>query len=1436
MEVEQAHEQGDVELGSSSSNSHATARDAISNGGNVHPGPGQVQGHVNGSAITPPSSSSFDFQFPPTATTSTHTTPNRRRQAPPPSIPNFPSSHEPRNPPPAIPFSPSPTHSPAASSPFRSPDPPTPAQPNASSSSRTQGFNFPVSQPFAAASATPGGPSGMHSPWLSLAATSGAPTPSLESGPMGRSSPHLGYPFERLNIGGSWSGANLWGEEGQGRRGSQDSTSAVGSSPIRGNIQLSSSPPVAPPPGPVRGLSSETLMRYKAMASGSNPLSPPGQTQTKMNAETSSKPSSTESGVPLPAALARRRGSLPKASSVPSLSLPPSRAGKSPSPLASSSTASSPGAGAGGKRLQPITPRTLQPLVSAASTLILDVRPPSSFQSSHIPNSHSLPIPSTLLRRPAFNLEKLAQMLPSPSMEAVNDWRSKGDIVLLDADSGTVPDSSVLDGLASKFEREGFTGHIWFIKGGHAAVASQGEIPLTAQGNEEEVGSEPGTNSGQGVGPASATTNKGLLAGRLATLAFQHESTGGKKIRAPPPTGLSIPPTPGFSFKSNPFGISMPGTMSSAATERPLSGSRDATAGGAKAKFQPANPFFDNIRQNLELSHGGITERIPLNLPDSVMSRVEDLPEFLKNLATMPEKDSMDALAKQFYELELSEQKRLQAIMEWHSKGSGGALGDRAGAEDWIEKRRNDADEVRRLADWKGEEARLPGDYFPFSITAGVERGTKNRYKNIWPYDFSRVRLEQPPDQDSDYINASYVQPRGTTRRYIATQGPLDATYHDFWTLVWEQNVRVIVMITKQFEGGLIKCGNYWGDSNYGSLRLNLVHQTGGEDLAQQPTTGFDFGQAAVTPRSSSQEKNIKRVFRLANTEHPEEPPRTITQIQCVGWPDFDVPETPETLGSLIREVDQAVDQQTQSGERYDRANQPPVLVHCSAGVGRTGSFIVVDAILDGLRRELRRHRSSSASSTTGDSHSHSLEQLNPISSETGAGPALLSPDVARNRSGDSGTKAVAFLSPDITASPSDFGSKSPLSSSPLSMPTLGQPLTEQNLAESSASAQAEEEKMDLDVSAPEGGDAPPSDLASINYNFLQHRGSISTTVSSDTGDVYTRRPSLASRHSSDLVTAERQMNAENRPVPIIRSDTRHRTPSPITEMENPVPAVLEGMRVQRMSLVQSLRQYLFVHRAIITNYLHMLDEERLTNPSVSIGTSGASTTGNSSVRPSPSPIHSVSGSGSVAGTSSLGTVASVSTASTGTGTGTSTGTDDDEGAHVKRRASPTELEVETERSIAASGGVLGGVKGSGLSKRPSFKKMRQAVEGMASDLAGSSPDASSAAELGSVSVSSPVSIGSGSSSTGSLGSGTGAGPVVSPLSPKAKGRLRSRSKLGLSAGGGQNPSVGGAASGGGSGSGGESFTLSLPPGGNMSAARSRERSADQQQQQQQQP
>jgi protein tyrosine phosphatase len=202
----------------------------------------------------------------------------------------------------------------------------------------------------------------------------------------------------------------------------------------------------------------------------------------------------------------------------------------------------------------------------------------------------------------------------------------------------------------------------------------------------------------------------------------------------------------------------------------------------------------------MELSHGGITDRIPLGLPEEIKSRASELPSFLAPLASMSDKDASDVLARQFYQVELGEQKRLQAVMDWHTQDSGAMTSEKQAHQDRGQ-RSADREEVQRLASWGAAQlaGRLSPDeadgaeYYPFSITAGVERGTKNRYKNIWPYDFSRVRLGSPED-DSDYINASYIQPRGTSRRYIATQGPMDATYRDFWTLVWEQGVQVIAM------------------------------------------------------------------------------------------------------------------------------------------------------------------------------------------------------------------------------------------------------------------------------------------------------------------------------------------------------------------------------------------------------------------------------------------------------------------------------------------------------------------------------------------------------------------------------------------------------------------------------------------------------------------
>ncbi len=155
-----------------------------------------------------------------------------------------------------------------------------------------------------------------------------------------------------------------------------------------------------------------------------------------------------------------------------------------------------------------------------------------------------------------------------------------------------------------------------------------------------------------------------------------------------------------------------------------------------KVKLQPANPFFDNIRQNLELSHGGITERIPLSLAPEVVSRLSELPSWLSDLVSLPDEECADRLADQFYRLELGEQKRLQTVMDFHSKGSGSAWvesvqeGSEGHSKAWAEQKAKDVAEVERLGVRGAGTQALDDHYFPFSITAGVERGSKNRFAN----------------------------------------------------------------------------------------------------------------------------------------------------------------------------------------------------------------------------------------------------------------------------------------------------------------------------------------------------------------------------------------------------------------------------------------------------------------------------------------------------------------------------------------------------------------------------------------------------------------------------------------------------------------------------------------------------------------------------------
>ncbi|KAF0295753.1 Receptor-type tyrosine-protein phosphatase epsilon [Amphibalanus amphitrite] len=209
----------------------------------------------------------------------------------------------------------------------------------------------------------------------------------------------------------------------------------------------------------------------------------------------------------------------------------------------------------------------------------------------------------------------------------------------------------------------------------------------------------------------------------------------------------------------------------------------------------------------------------------------------------------------------------------------------------------------------------------PHGLTRPCTRGQlaenkhKNRYINLLPYDESRVVLEKVPGDDfSDYINANFVEGYNRPRGYIACQGPKKETKYDFWRMVWQEKVARIVMVTNLVEGGKRKCDEYWPTER----RLRLPGMKVSLEMVQEYS---DF----IVRTFSINHGNLNRV---------------VTQFHYTAWPDHSVPLYPSSLAKFIRTVNGVNDQAA------------PTVVHCSAGVGRTGTVILIDSMYQMGQRE----------------------------------------------------------------------------------------------------------------------------------------------------------------------------------------------------------------------------------------------------------------------------------------------------------------------------------------------------------------------------------------------------------------------------------------------------------------------------------------------------
>ncbi|XP_057194003.1 protein tyrosine phosphatase receptor type Fa isoform X3 [Triplophysa rosa] len=211
-----------------------------------------------------------------------------------------------------------------------------------------------------------------------------------------------------------------------------------------------------------------------------------------------------------------------------------------------------------------------------------------------------------------------------------------------------------------------------------------------------------------------------------------------------------------------------------------------------------------------------------------------------------------------------------------------------------------------------------PGQQFTWENSNLEVNKPKNRYANVIAYDHSRVVLN-PIDgvPGSDYINGNYVDGYRKQNAYIATQGPLPETLSDFWRMVWEQRTNTIVMMTRLEEKSRVKCDQYWpsrGTETYGMIQVTVL------DTVELATYSV-------------------RTFALYKTGSSEK--REVRQFQFMAWPDHGVPEYPTPILAFLRRV-----------KACNPPDAGPMVVHCSAGVGRTGCFIVIDAMLERMKHE----------------------------------------------------------------------------------------------------------------------------------------------------------------------------------------------------------------------------------------------------------------------------------------------------------------------------------------------------------------------------------------------------------------------------------------------------------------------------------------------------
>lgn len=806
--------------------------------------------------------------------------------------------------------------------------------------------------------------------------------------------------------------------------------------------------------------------------------------------------------------------------------------------------------------------------------MLLDVRTFSRHSNSRIRSAVKIGIPNALLKRPSFTIDKIRDTLSSKRDRSILRERSSyANIIIYDANSVTPNDAGVISYVARKFRRENCTAELGWLCGGFdnfsrnhpelcepssppdpnsaklllssslnnsscENIPSKVFPPIIANefGDEQPAKRKPPLHirfdvpTGPLTCPISSTTvgSEGAGDNSKPSAESSRKENEGKFACRPQTTHSAAKPLASSNRDLQLSSMVSPSVGETVAIRLPPCITNDEEASGEGSVEDStltlqstSGPFArsENCGQYFREPRSKSPELQVLNHREHLEAEMNahHVPQFLKELAIGP--DAEQKIAKIFQTIDKTEQRRLQSLMLHH--------------------------------------ARYPTTDHPFSISAGVERGEKNRYVNIWPYDYTRVHLgrKTPPvggvqknGDDSDYVNASFIKAPHCDQTYVATQGPLPTTFNDFWNVVWNKEIKVIVMLTREEEGGRLKCHRYWPDEK------NLTMNYG-------PAVSVELLDKETLPEGDG--SIIRRHFRMRYI--PSGATRIIVQLQYIGWPDCGVPDTPLAVLQLRMAVlagPRIHEQSTENKSQSPQDRTSTILVHCSAGCGRTGAFCTIDSTLRLLERLDGPFGCSNEAAIADDvamaKHEAEIEAQNQAEAEREEAKQL--PAFATGN-----FSVAAALKPEPT--PDTFC---------LKMPKI-----------------LKGKRRGAAVGPSEGTQAANNDLPDkpLPDTPLKNQTASPTTTCSQSESKLTSQPannnSCPPFSSSVQVAHKMGPPAQFKPLPY---------PNLLPSAESRctrdvVRGCVEVFREQRLSMVQTLRQFVFCYEAVLWQLMGMADQ-----------------------------------------------------------------------------------------------------------------------------------------------------------------------------------------------------------------------------------------------------